>query len=129
MKYKKIYIFTLIMGLYALPVNAELASQGYVDSIVDAVKNIQSDWNQSDSSAPDYIKNKPVIPDISNLENVENKLTSLDAVSNAQQYYNAQTVKNALDTKLDKSDPALDSVPMTMPSGDAPEGRAFIWVN
>lgn len=129
MKYKKIYIFTLIMGLYALPANAELASQGYVNSIVDAVKNIQADWNQSDSSAPDYIKNKPVIPDISNLENVENKLTSLDAVSNAEQYYNAQTVKNALDTKLDKSDPALDSVPMTMPSGDAPEGRAFIWVN
>ena len=29
-----------------------------------AEQNVQSDWNQTDSSADDYIKNKPVIPEI-----------------------------------------------------------------
>jgi hypothetical protein len=29
-----------------------------------AEQNVQSDWNQSDSSADDFIKNKPVIPEI-----------------------------------------------------------------
>ena len=33
---------------------------------IDAVANVQSDWNQSDSSQPDYIKNKPTIPTVNN---------------------------------------------------------------
>ena len=33
---------------------------------IDAVTNVQSDWNQSDSSQPDYIKNKPTIPTVNN---------------------------------------------------------------
>ena len=30
--------------------------------------NVQSDWNQTDSSADDYIKNKPTIPSVGNAE-------------------------------------------------------------
>lgn len=32
------------------------------DNYVEPIVKVQSDWNQSDTTAPDYIKNKPTIP-------------------------------------------------------------------
>lgn len=53
---------------------------------------IQSDWNQSDSMAKDYIKNKPTIPDVSNMEVTSNKVTSLSSSSTDTQYPSAKCV-------------------------------------
>jgi hypothetical protein len=53
---------------------------------------IQSDWNQSDSSALDFIKNKPTIPSISGCELTANKVTSLTAQSTDTQYPSAKCV-------------------------------------
>lgn len=50
----------------ALPSDTELFSGSY-DDLTDKptipAEQIQSDWNQSNTSAKDYIKNKPTIPD------------------------------------------------------------------
>ena len=55
--------------------------------------NVQSDWNQSDDEADDFIKNKPTIPTVD---------TALDATSeNAIQN---KAVKSALDDKVDAVD-------------------------
>lgn len=56
----------------------------------EAEKNVQSDWNQSDNTKDDFIKNKPTI---------DNALsgTSTNAVQN-------KVVKEAIDLKLDKED-------------------------
>ena len=47
-------------GLLALPAMADVASQAYVDRIVSA-SQVQSDWTQSNSSAMDFIKGKPML--------------------------------------------------------------------
>lgn len=75
-------------------------------------EQIQSDWNQSNTYAKDYIKNKPTIPtvptnvsaftndagyltehqDISGKENTSNKVTSLSSSSTDTQYPSAKCV-------------------------------------
>ena len=53
---------------------------------------VQADWNQSDSTAVDYIKNKPTIPSISGLEETSNKVTSLSSSSTDAEYPSAKCV-------------------------------------
>ncbi|MDR2412620.1 MAG: hypothetical protein LBD50_00210 [Rickettsiales bacterium] len=46
--------------------HSEIAAKSYVENIVMGIKQpVQPDWNQTDTAKLDYIKNKPVIPDIS----------------------------------------------------------------
>lgn len=40
---------------------------------------IQSDWNQTDSTQPDFIKNKPIIPSIKQFEQVQSDWNQLDS--------------------------------------------------
>lgn len=53
-----------------LPTLATVATTGDYGDLINTptipAAQIQSDWDQSDSSAKDFIKNKPVIPDVSN---------------------------------------------------------------
>ncbi len=42
-----------------VPAYADIASVGYVDSVI-----VQADWDQSNTEASDYIKNKPEIPTV-----------------------------------------------------------------
>lgn len=56
--------------------------------------NVQSDWSQSDSTADDYIKNKPIIPPGSTVDPALDP-TSSNAVANS-------AIVAALDTKVDK---------------------------
>ena len=60
----------IFIGLFAIfaplffvsSANAVVASKAYVDAIVGAIAvPVQSDWNQSDNTAADYIRNKPDI--------------------------------------------------------------------
>jgi hypothetical protein len=45
------------------------ADKSKLDSIAaNAEVNVQADWDEQDTDADSYIKNKPAIPDISNLE-------------------------------------------------------------
>ena len=56
------------MAVAVVPANAELASVEYVSGIVAALQkdtSPQADWKQTDSTAPDFIKNKPEFPDVS----------------------------------------------------------------
>ena len=44
-----------------VPDDNHIPTTGYVDEVV-SESIVQSDWNQTDTDAPDYIKNKPNIP-------------------------------------------------------------------
>ena len=61
--------FFVLLGLWCRGALADLASAGYVNEIVDALR-VQSDWNQTDSGALDYIKNKPEIPSVDVVNNL-----------------------------------------------------------
>lgn len=61
-----------------------LATEEYVNEAVAAIKvaeQIQADWNQNDETAKDYIKNKPIIPviseDLATEEYVNNSINGL----------------------------------------------------
>lgn len=56
--------------------------------------NVQSDWNQTDSTADDYIKNKPTIPPGVTVDSALST-TSTNPVEN-------RVITNALDNKVDK---------------------------
>lgn len=52
--------------------------------------NVQADWSQSDTTADDFIKNKPTIPDLTNYYNktetnaeIQGAITNLDVSSTA----------------------------------------------
>ena len=49
-------------------------------------EQIQSDWNQNDSSKKDYIKNKPTIPDSAVLEDIADNMQSLTEMSEDMLY-------------------------------------------
>ena len=50
------------------------------------VDQIQSDWNQNDSSKKDFIKNKPTIPDSAVLDNIADNIQSLTEMSEDMLY-------------------------------------------
>ena len=60
MKNKTLLFVSVSAGLLALPAMAEVASKAYVDRIVGA-SAVQSDWNQTTNTEPDYIWNKPTL--------------------------------------------------------------------
>lgn len=49
---------------------ATVTAIDYVTGIIPEAQ-VQSDWNQNDSTQPDYIKNKPIIPSVEGLATVE----------------------------------------------------------
>jgi len=60
-----LFAITIFTVFFTLSVNSSpIASKSYVDSIIAGLANVQSDWNQTDSAANDYIKNKPVLATI-----------------------------------------------------------------
>lgn len=63
MKPVRIILICLICGLVSTA-RADIASVQYVQSIVSSLTPHQADWSQSDSTADDYIKNKPTIPTV-----------------------------------------------------------------
>ena len=63
--------------------------------LVNLVGNVQPNWNQNDPTKPDYIVNKPEIPespDLSGYEVKTNKVTSINAQSTDEQYPSAKCV-------------------------------------
>lgn len=75
---------------------------------------VQADWNESDNTKADYIKNKPTIPDISGKEDTANKVTSLSSSSKDTEYPSAKCVYDE-----------LQSIP-SMPSGTN-AGDILVW--
>lgn len=69
---------------------------------------IQSDWNQTRTTEPDFIKNKPSIPSVAGLENVSNKVTSISSSSTDTQYPSAKCVYTELGEKQDVIDDLSD---------------------
>lgn len=56
-------IFTgILMCGFVSTVHADIASVQYVQSIISSLTPQQADWNQTNTAAEDYIKNKPTIP-------------------------------------------------------------------
>lgn len=53
---------------------------------------VQPDWSEADSTALNFIKNKPSIPSIAGLEETANKVTSLSAQSTDTQYPSAKCI-------------------------------------
>lgn len=107
---------------------ADIASAGYVREIVNALR-VQPDWNQTDASASDYIKNKPQIPSVDAVEYVANKVSQISASATDSQYPSAAAVRSALDTKADTDDVRFNTISTTVPTGTPPAGQVFIWFN
>ncbi len=120
-----IIFFVLLFNGTAL---ADIASTTYVSEIVD-VLNTQSDWAQTDENAPNYIKNKPVVPSTDSVEYVSNKIQKISDTSTENQYPSAIAVREALKEKADLNDDKFNSIPTSQPSGLPPDGRVFIWFN
>jgi len=65
---------------------------GATHAPTDAEKNVQADWNQADSGADDFIKNKPTIPSGSRFETYTTTATAggtttLTVASNCMQFF------------------------------------------
>ena len=79
--------------------------------VAGAEPNVQSDWNQTDTSADDFIKNKPTIPSAVTVDS-EIDETSENPVQN-------KAIKTELDNKQDKLDfmdvEEIDDVVTTIP--------------
>ena len=122
------WLVLLVLILPVTDARASIASAGYVNEIVDALK-IQSDWAQSDPAALDYIKNKPQIPSVDAVEYVANKVSQISASVTDSQYPSAAAVRSALDTKADTDDVRFNTISTTAPTGTPPAGQVFIWFN
>lgn len=62
-----------------------------------AEENVQPDWNQTDTAADDYIKNKP---DFDTKEDASNKISELSSASTNEQYPGAKAVVDYVGSKL-----------------------------
>ena len=107
---------------------ADIASAGYVREIVDALR-VQPDWNQTDASASDYIKNKPQIPSVDAVEYVANKVDVISPNASETQYPSVRAVNDALSAKADSDDVRFNTISTTAPTGTPPAGQVFIWFN
>ena len=65
MKPVRIIFVGLICGIVTTA-HADVASVQWVESILSALDVSQPDWSQTDTTAEDYIKNKPTIPTVNN---------------------------------------------------------------
>ena len=81
MKPIRILFACLMCGLVST-VRADIASVQYVQSIVSSITPTQADWDQDDSSADDYIKNKPTIPTVgAGVLTIQKNGTAIDTFS------------------------------------------------
>ena len=99
---------------------ANIASRGYVNQIVDALAAKQSDWNQTDSTQPDFIKNKP---------DVYTKAQVDALVANQVDSYTKAEVDSLLGNKADINDVRFQTIPTSAPSGTPPSGQVYICFN
>lgn len=105
-----------------------IASKNYVDSIVSMLLDDQSDWNQSDSTKPDYIKNKPsfdsYIP--------TSQKAAASGVASLGTDAKVPIAQLAIGTNATSvaigNDERFDSIPVGAPGIGAPAGRALIWI-
>lgn len=121
-------VFIVCLVCWTYGAMADIASAGYVREIVNALR-VQPDWNQTDASASDYIKNKPQIPSVDAVEYVANKVSQISASATDSQYPSAAAVRSALDTKADTDDVRFNTISTTAPTGTPPAGQVFIWFN
>jgi len=70
---------------------------------------VQADWNESDNTKADYIKNKPTIPSVAGKEDTANKVTSLSSSSTDTEYPSAKCVYDYVDTLVGNADTLLGS--------------------
>ena len=106
----------ILVGIFFVAISAahaDIASVQYVQSILSSLE-VQADWNQSDTNALDYIKNKPDVTDASNLT------SGTVAIGRLPVGTTANTVAAGDDSRF-------YTIPTTEPSGNAPNGTVFIW--
>ncbi|MBO5834270.1 MAG: hypothetical protein J6R22_04940 [Alphaproteobacteria bacterium] len=158
MKARRIFLLVLICNaVLCVPfAHANIASKSYVDAIVASINQKQANWAQTDSTASDYIANKP---DIYTKTEIDDKLDNKadksyvesflgssggnvttpdweqtdpfasDYIANKPDIYTKTQLDTKLDTKADADDVRFSTVPTTEPSGTPPEGQVFIWFN
>ena len=79
---------------------------------------IQADWNEADNTKADYIKNKPTIPDVSGKEDTSNKLLSVSGGG-------AGITSSATDTQYPSAKAVYDALP-NIPDGTN-SGDILVW--
>lgn len=103
-------VFTALSGKVDKQAGKGLSSNDYTDAektklasvASGAEANVQSDWSQSDSSADDYIKNKPTIPTVpSNVSAFTNDAGYLTEHQSLGNYYTKSEINSALGSKQD----------------------------
>lgn len=107
--------------------NGLLYLWGKIKTLVSGVEQIQSDWNQSSSSAKDYIKNKPTLfsgsyNDLSDKPTIPTKVSDLTNDSGFITSSTAGTVTQVKvgTTEYDPTDGviSLPAYPTTLPASD-----------
>ena len=126
--WRKGLIFVVGWSLVAPGARADIASADFVRQNIEDSR-IQADWNQADSSLPDYIKNKPDVPSPDAVEYIANKVSEVNTSATDTQYPSARAVQNALDTKANADDVRFNTIATVQPSGTPPAGQVFIWFN
>ena len=112
MKFAHVVLIGVLSGVISTA-HADIATVQYVQSILSSLQ-VQSDWNQTDTEAPDYIKNKPDVTNASNLT------SGTVAVGRLPVGTTANTVAAGDDSRF-------YTIPTSEPSGNAPNGTVFVW--
>ena len=123
---KQILVILCFLVCGVTTVRADIASTQYVESLV-----IPADWEQEDSTATDYIKNKPTIPStasdigLGNVQNVDQ--TNASNLTSGTVGVARLPVGTTSTTVAAGNDARFDTVSTTQPSGTPPTGQVFIW--
>lgn len=129
LKMRRVFVAFIVCSVCLISgATADIASAGYVREIVNALR-VQPDWNQTDASASDYIKNKPDVPASDVVEYIANKVDVISPNAPETQYPSVRAVNDALSTKADSDDVRFNTISTTQPDGVPPAGQVFIWFN
>lgn len=102
--------------ILTIPSNSSVATKTMIP--LDA--NVQSDWNQTNTSADDFIKNKPTIPTkTSELINDSGFVTETDAVYSVNGYIGPTVMLDTRDIPNMSGYITADDVPKEVPEADA----------
>jgi len=135
MKPVRIILVSLMCGIVSTA-RADIASVQYVQSIISSIEPapaVQANWAQTDSTAADYIDNKPTIPStaaevgLGNVQNVDT--TNASNITSGTMDVARLPVGTTSTTVAAGDDVRFDTVSTTQPSGTPPSGTVFMWFN
>ena len=113
---------TLVSGTNIKTINSQsVLGSGNIEITIP--QQVQSDWNQTDNTAVDYIKNKPTIPDTSNFVQTTEANSANEATANSlynlnerlgSAEFSIKTIPTELQAQIDTLKSDVDEVSASM---------------